>query len=429
MNQLKQNSSLFPPTKRKRVVVVGGGFGGITLVKKLRNKGYRVVMIDRNNYHTFQPLLYQVATGGLEPDSIAFPLRKIFRGYKDFFFRMAELEKIIPEKKFIETSIGIVEYDYLVLAIGSTSNYFGMDQLAANAMPLKTLPEALDLRSLILQNMEASLIPGTNREKYLNIVVAGGGPTGVETAGALCELKRHVLPHDYPELDFENARIILVEAGERLLAGMSEHASDRALKSLLKLGAEVRLKCGVSDYDGEKVMLTDGTSIPCYSFVWSAGVQGVRIDGVDRSVIGRGNRIMVDRFNRIQGSDSIFVIGDLALMKEDQYPNGHPMVAQVAIQQAKTLANNLTAIEKGTTLTPFKYKDLGSMATIGRNRAVADFPFIRLRGFLAWFLWMAVHLMTLVGFRNRVVVFINWLWNYFSYDRAIRLIIRPFRRK
>lgn len=426
MNRERQHQ-VIPSSGKKRVVIIGGGFGGITLVKKLRHKGFQLVLIDRNNYHTFQPLLYQVATGGLEPDSIAFPLRKIFQGYSDFYFRMAELQKVDHLKKYIQTSIGEIHYDYLVIAAGSVNNFFGMNSIAENSMPMKSLTEAIDLRSVLLQNMERSLNAGSDRTKYLNFIIAGGGPTGVETAGALCELKKHVLPNDFPELDFREARIILVEAGPRLLAGMSEQASAKAQKALEKLGAEIMLQTAVKDYDGNAVTLANGNSIPAATFIWSAGVKATAVEGIPAEQIGRGSRILVDRFNRVAGMDHVFAIGDIALMQEDKYPNGHPMVAQGAIQMANNLARNLIAIEKSSTLTPFRYKDLGSLATVGRNKAVADFPFIRLSGFIAWFLWLVVHLMTLVGFRNRIVVLINWIWNYFSYDRAIRLIVKPKR--
>ncbi|HMT28983.1 MAG TPA: NAD(P)/FAD-dependent oxidoreductase [Bacteroidia bacterium] len=420
---------LIPRSEKKRIVIIGGGFGGINLVKKLHNKGFQIVLIDKNNYHTFQPLLYQVATGGLEPDSIAYPLRKIFQGYSDFYFRMAKVNLVESDKNLIHTSIGSIHYDFLVLALGSTNNFFGMSNIAANAMPMKSLSQALDLRSLILQNMERSLVTTSNKQKYLNFVIAGGGPTGVETAGALCELKRHVLPNDYPELDFKSARIILAEAGPALLAGMSEFASRKAKQSLTEMGVEVMLNSAVKDFDGEKVILKDGTEIPTVSFIWSAGVKGEDMPGLKPEIISKANRISVDSYNKVIGYENVFAIGDIAFLKEDvAYPNGHPMVAQVAIQQADRLAHNLIAVKKGKSQKPFKYKNLGSLATIGRNKAVADFSFLKLQGFPAWIVWMAVHLMTIVGFRNRLIVFINWVWSYLSYDRAIRLIIRPFHR-
>ena len=427
MTNRSSNDFIIPSSDKKRIVIVGGGFAGINLVKKLNKKGYQLVLIDQNNFHTFQPLLYQVATGGLEPDSIAYPLRKIFQGYSDFFFRMTEVDSVDVAKKQIHTSIGAIGYNILVIAAGSTNNFFGMDNIAEKAMPMKSLSEALDLRSLLLQNVERSIIRTADRQKYLNFVVAGGGPTGVETAGALSELKSHVLPHDYPELNFREARIILAESGPAVLAGMSEFASRSALESLTKMGVEVMLNSAVKDYDGHKVTLADGREIPSASFIWSAGVKGRTIKGIDATSISRSNRIIVDRFNRVLGCEHVFAVGDIAQMKEDGFPNGHPMVAQVAIQQAANLAKNILAMEKGATLIPFKYKNLGSLATIGRNKAVADFPFMKMKGFFAWFLWLIIHLMTLVGFRNRLIVFTNWMISYFSYDRAIRLIIRPFK--
>lgn len=422
-------SSIVPDSPLKRIVIAGGGFGGITLVKKFRNKNFQVVLIDRNNYHTFQPLLYQVATGGLEPDSIAYPLRKIFQGYKNFYFRMAEIQRVDTHSKVVETDAGPISYDYLILACGSTNNFFGMDELAANAMPLKSVTDALDLRSLILQNLEQSLEPGANKEELLNLVVAGGGPTGVETAGALCELRNHVLPNDYPEINFMQTRIILVEAGKGLLAGMSDFSSGKALHALQTMGVEVMLNNPVKQFDGKKVILADGTSIPARTLIWSAGVKGAAIPGIPEAVLMRNGRVKVDRFNRVEGETSIFVIGDLAFMSEENYPNGHPMVAPVAMQQAENLGANLLSNSDATLWKPFKYTNKGAMATIGRNKAVAELPFLKLSGFLAWLLWMFIHLMTLVGFRNRLVVFVNWMVNYFSYDRAVRLIIRPFSRK
>ncbi|MBL7914260.1 MAG: NAD(P)/FAD-dependent oxidoreductase [Bacteroidia bacterium] len=422
-------SSIVPDSPLKRIVIAGGGFGGITMVKKFRNKNFQVVLIDRNNFHTFQPLLYQVATGGLEPDSIAYPLRKIFQGYTNFYFRMAEIQRVDVHAKVLETDAGPISYDYLILACGSTNNFFGMDELGAKAMPLKSVTDALDLRSLILQNLEQALEPGADKEELLNIVVAGGGPTGVETAGALCELRNHVLPNDYPEINFMQTRIILVEAGKGLLAGMSDFSSVKALHALQTMGVEVMLNNPVKQFDGKKVTLADGNSITTRTLIWSAGVKGASIPGIPEAVLLRNGRVKVDRFNRVEGESSLFVIGDLAFMSEEKYPNGHPMVAPVAIQQASNLAANLIQSSDTVNWKPFSYTNRGAMATIGRNKAVAELPFLKLSGFFAWILWMAIHLMTLVGFRNRLVVFVNWMVSYFSYDRAVRLIIRPFSGK
>ncbi len=418
-----------PAAGSDRIVIIGGGFAGINLVKKLRNSVYQVVMLDKNNYHTFQPLLYQVATGGLEPDSIAYPLRKIFHGYKNFSFRVAAVSNIDTVLKQVETDVGLISYDHLVIATGSGNNFFNLGGMSRYAMPLKSITEALDLRSLILQNMESALVaPEIEREKYFNIVIVGGGPTGVELAGAITELKKHVLPNDYPEINLERMQIYLIEASERLLAGLTVSASEGAYKTLTGMGVNVMLNTRVQDYDGDLVKYGADKQLKSKTVIWSAGVQGEIVNGLGQEVLKRGNRYDVDAYHRINGYENVFAIGDVALMSTENYPTGHPMVAQVAIQQARNLGQNFLRQRSGKSETAFKYKDLGSMATIGRNKAVADLPGFSTRGRFAWLIWMFIHLMNLVGFRNRVVVFINWLWNYISYDRAIRLVIRPFKR-
>jgi NADH dehydrogenase len=417
-----------PDSPLPRVVVAGSGFGGIRLVKLLAGRGFQVVLVDRNNYHTFQPLLYQVATGGLEPDSIGYPVRNIFHGRKDFYFRMAVITGVDPENRLLITDSGAISYDFMVLALGTESNFFGMQQLSRYALPLKTMQDAMELRSHVLGNMERALRSAGPREPFLNMVIAGGGPTGVELAGALTELKKHVLPGDYPELDWSRVRIIVAEAGPVLLQGMSPASSQGALQALNKMGVEVKLNTAVCDFDGSRVTLADGDSIPAGCFIWSAGMKGVPVPGIRDSVRTPGNRIRVDRFNQVPHSGPLYVIGDLAYMEEENYPKGHPMVAQVAIQQATNLARTIHAIRKGREGKPFHYKNKGALATIGRGKAVADFPIVHLSGFTAWMLWLVIHLMTLVGFRNRLVVFVNWMWNYFSYDRAIRLIFTSSRK-
>jgi NADH dehydrogenase len=424
----KAVKNLVPESEFPRIVIIGGGFAGINLVKKLRGAPFQVLLIDKNNYHTFQPLLYQVATGGLEPDSIAFPLRKIFSGYRNFLFRVAEVHRVNPNEKTLDTNIGMIRYDHLVIATGSNNNFFGLEDISRNSMTLKSVPEALDLRSLILQNMEKALIDSANREAYMNFVVVGGGPTGVELAGALMELRKHVLPNDYPELDLDMARVWLIESGDRLLAGLSEDASEKAKAFLEKLGVTIMLDTRVKGYDGVKVSYGDNGEILSRAVIWAAGVKGQWIDGFADDVKGRSNRIIVDRYNRVTGHENIYALGDVALMSEGSYDSGHPMVAQVAIQQAVNLGRNLISGKPSTGWKKFTYRDLGSMATVGRNKAVADLPWFSTQGVVAWYIWMFIHLMNLVGFRNRVIVFINWLWNYVSYDRAIRLIIRPFIR-
>ncbi|MEO0896145.1 MAG: NAD(P)/FAD-dependent oxidoreductase [Bacteroidota bacterium] len=423
--------AIIPQSDLPRVVIIGGGFAGINLAKGLKNLPYQVVMIDKHNYHTFQPLLYQVASGGLEPDSIAFPLRKVFAKQKNFSFRWAEVEQINPTEKCINTSIGTISYDYLVVATGSTTNFFGNEQIEENAAGMKTIPESLDLRSIILQNFEHAhdYTDVEDQDKLMGFVAVGGGPTGVETAGALAELKNHVLPKDYPELDLSLMDIHLVEAGDRLLKGMSEKSSKDALASLEKLGVHVHLNTLVTSFDGEKVKMKSGETIDATTVIWAAGVKGASVDGLENAIVPRGNRLKVDAFNQVEGYKDIFALGDIAFMQTEDYPHGHPMVAQVAIQMGKNLSKNLPLIQKGAPLKPFVYKDLGSMATIGRNKAVLDMGKLHLRGFLAWAGWMFVHILNLIGFRNKVVVFINWVWSYFTYDKATRLIIRPFKKK
>lgn len=422
--------ALLPSSPHPRVVIVGGGFGGITLAQGLRKSPFQVVMLDKNNYHTFQPLLYQVATGGLEPDSIAFPLRKMFTRQDNLVFRVAEVEKVNPDQKILNTSIGEIDYDYLVLATGSVTNFFGMSELEQHAHGMKSIPESLDLRSLILQNFEEALESSEEeRDKLMNFVVVGGGPTGVETAGALAELKRHVLPNDYPELDFTKMEVYLIEAGDKVLSAMSEKSSEDARKDLENLGVNVMTSTLVSGYDGHLVNTKQGDKIETNTLIWAAGIKGATIEGISEEHIVRGNRIEVDAFNEVKGLEGVYAVGDLAWMSTDAYPGGHPQVAPAAIQQGATLAVNLTRKASGASLKPFQYFDKGSMATIGRNRAVVDFKKLHLSGFIAWAGWMFVHLMYLIGFRNKLVVFVNWVWSYLTYDKGNRLIIRPFRKK
>lgn len=420
-----------PETNLPRVVIIGGGFGGLSLASSLKGAPFQVVLIDRNNYHTFQPLLYQVASSGLEPDSIAFPIRKIFRNQNNFEFRMTEVLEIIPDKKTIFTGIGELKYDYLVIATGSQTGFFGLKSVEQNSMSMKSIPQALDLRSLILQNFEKAMLSTDilEIEKLLNFVVVGGGPTGVELAGSLAEMKTHVLPYDYPGLDSRKMQIHLLEAGSRLLPALSEVSSASTLKFLATLGVKTLLNTAVQDYDGEKVKTNTGNDLISSTVIWAAGVEGAAVKGIEGEALLRNRRLAVDEFNRVKGYDSIFAIGDVANMTNDKrFPKGHPMVAQPAIQQGELLAKNLKNIVATKSLKPFKYNDLGSMATIGRNKAVVELPFIKMQGIFAWFVWMFVHLMALVGWRNRAVTLVNWMWSYFNYDRGVRLIIRPFKK-
>ncbi len=415
-------------TMKQKIVIIGGGFGGIELAKKLRNENVEVTILDKHNYHTFQPLLYQVATGGLEADSIAFPIRKIFKGQKNLTFRVTEVEKVIPEENKLLTTIGEITYDHLVIATGSTSNFFDQAEIEQNAMPMKSIPEALNLRSLILQNLEAALIAKDkdSKTKLLNFVIVGGGPTGVEMAGAIAELKKHVLKNDYPELDIHQVNIYLIEGSPELLGPMSKQSQVKSQEFLEELGVTVYTNSRVQSYDGNLLTLVDGRSILAATIVWSAGVKGVVIDGLKAECIVRGNRLKVDSINKVACYQNIYAIGDVAAMITEEIANGHPGVAPVAIQQGKLLAKNLIRIIENKPTQSFTYFDKGAMATVGRNRAVVDINKIHFQGIFAWFTWMFVHLMTLVGFRNKLVVFVNWVWSYFSYDRGTRLIIRPF---
>lgn len=417
-----------PDSTIPRVVIVGGGFGGLKLAKTLKVGKFQVVLIDKHNYHTFQPLLYQVATAGLEPDSIAYPLRKIFQHRDEFYFRMTEVTHFIPEKKLLVSPIGVLEYDYLVLATGSETNFFGNKMLMRRAMGMKNLPEALNIRSLLLENFEAALLTHDlkERESLMNVVIVGAGPTGVELAGAIAELRKHILPIDYPDLDFRRMSIHLVEGMDRVLPQFSAKASAKAKEYLEKRDVKVWLNTMVKEYDGEHIV-TSGRNMLSQTLIWAAGVQCVPPDGISAESLTRNGRVKVNEFNQVEGYDDVFAIGDLAIMSTPDYPNGHPQVAQPAIQQGERLAKNLMRKLNGKEMKPFRYKDKGSLATIGRSRAVADLPYLKMQGFFAWFIWMFVHLITLVGFRNRVVVFFNWTYNFFNYNRDIRLIIRPYR--
>jgi len=414
--------------KKKRVVIVGGGLGGLRLAEDLYGSGMQVVLIDKNNFHQFPPLIYQIASAGIDPSSISFPFRQIFRKRKDFYFRMAEARMVDTEKKILQTSIGKIDYDYLVLAAGATTNFFGNKNIEEWAIPMKTVPEAMGLRNALLSNFERALTCATEeeRQELLNVVIVGGGATGVEIAGALAEMRRYVIPYDYPDMDSSLMHIYLIEAGDRLLAGLSQESSQKAYEFLKSMGVDIQFGKMVTDYRDHKVVMKDGTEIPTRTFLWVSGIRANAMPGIDESHLGRGFRFKVDEFNRIQGVDDVFAIGDQCLQTSDAaYPNGHPQVAQVAIQQAKNLAKNLKLIVKGadsSELTAFRYKNLGSMATIGRNKAVVEIGKFRSQGFFAWVLWLVVHLRSILGVKNKMMVLLNWLWKYVSYNDSIRMI-------
>ena len=422
-----------PKTDKKRVVIVGGGFGGLKLANKLRNSDFQVVLVDRNNYHQFPPLIYQIASAGIEPSSISFPFRKIFQKRSNFFFRMAEVRSVFPEQNILQTSIGKVRYDYLVLAAGTTTNFFGNKNVEEHAIPMKNVSEAMGLRNALLENFERALTCAseTERQELLNVVIVGGGATGVEVAGALSEMKNHVLPKDYPDMPSSLMNIYLIEAGMRLLPAMSKQTSQHVLNYLRKMGVNVLLNKMVTDYDHHRVILKDGSQIATRTFIWVSGVAAEKITNLDGEHLGRGARIIVDEHNRVKGFDNIFSIGDQCIMPEGDphYPGGHPQLAQVAIQQGKLLARNLKAQEKGKSLKPFRYRNLGAMATVGRNRAVAEFSTMKMAGFWAWIMWLVVHLRSILGIRNKSIVLFNWVWNYFSYAQSLRFIVYARKAK
>ncbi|MEJ7647313.1 MAG: NAD(P)/FAD-dependent oxidoreductase [Chryseolinea sp.] len=414
---------------KPRVVILGGGFAGVELAKSLRSVPVQVVVIDRQNFHTFQPLLYQVATAGVEPSSIIYPFRKIFEDQRDFYFRMADALSVNTTTQILETSIGYFNYDYLVVATGAVTNFYGNAEIQQKSIAIKTIEDALSLRNTILTNFEKAL--QINDEVQMNslmdFVIVGGGPTGVEIAGALSELRKHVFPKDYPELNFVNMDIHLIQSGGQLLKGMSDEAAIEAKELLEHAGVKLWMNCRVKSYDGFKVQLDTGESLCTRTLIWAAGVTGTVIDGFSADAVLNGNRLKVDNVSRVAGYTNIFAIGDIAGMVSSEHPEGYAMMAQPAIQQGKWLGTNLKRLLSGEALQPFRYSDQGSMATIGRNKAVADLKIFgrlyKTQGFKAWFVWMFVHLTSLIGFRNKLVVMINWMWSYFTYDTGIRLII------
>lgn len=413
---------------KPRIVVIGGGFGGLEVVKGLEGVKAQTVLFDKYNHHCFQPLLYQVATSALETSSIVFPFRKRFKS-EDFFFRLGEVTHIKPEENCIETSIGSVTYDYLVIANGATTNFYGMKDVEENAVPMKSIIDSIKLRNIIIRNFETALLTDDPEltDSLMDFVIVGGGPTGVELAGALAELKQHVFPTDYKELEIDNMTISVVEAGGRLLGGMSEIASKKALEYLEKMSVKVHLNTAVRSYDGYEIALSTGEKLISRTMIWAAGVTGQPVDGISADAFGKSRRIRVDEFNRVIGYQNIFAIGDAAIMEGDKgYPQGHPQMAPPAMQQGQLVAENIKHLIKKRPMKPFKYHHKGSMATIGRNKAVVDLGAFKSQGLFAWLIWMFIHLMSIIGAKNKLFVLTSWIWSYLSYDKSNRLIIaRP----
>ena len=421
-----------PASNLPRIVIIGAGFGGIALAQKLKNKKVQLVLIDKHNYHNFQPLMYQVATGGLEAGSIAYPIRKLMHEHKDCYFRMANITEIDVKRQVIHADIGELSYDYLVIATGSKTNFFGNKEMERNSMGMKTISQALNIRSLILENFEQAVLKqdDCDRNCLMNFCLVGGGPTGVELAGALAEMKKGILHKDYPDLDISQMQINLIQSGDRILNTMTEKASANATKFLTDLDVNVLTNVRVESYDGKNLLTNTNLSFETATVIWTAGVQGALVPGLDaESLILRAMRIKVDQNNKVERYNNMFAIGDIAMMETDEFPLGHPMMAQPALQQGKHLGDNLIRLLEGKEMIAFEYKDKGSMAVIGRNKAVVDLPKAHFSGFFAWFVWIFVHLFSLIGFKNRVVVLTNWLYNYINFDREDRLIIRPFKKK
>ncbi len=424
-----------PESDDPRIVIIGAGFAGLTLARKLKNKAFQVVLIDRNNFHQFQPLFYQVAMAGLEPSSISFPLRKTFQGVKNVYIRIAELESVQTENKLICTSQGNLKYDYLVVATGAVTNYFGNKDIEDKSFGLKTVGEALHLRNKVLTDFEQSLHIQNyeDRQSLIDIVIVGGGPTGVELAGSLAEMRKYILPKDYRELDSEEVDIYLIQGGENLLMGMEDKLGQAAVDYLRKMGVKVMLNTRVTEIHDRHIVTNTGEEIVAGKVIWAAGVVCEKIDGIQDSAVKRGNRLAVNAYNELIGEEHVFVLGDAAVMISDELPYGHPQVAQPAIQQAKNLAKNFIRsggdVSKKSTWKSFKYKDYGTMATVGRNKALVQLPKTSFKGFFAWLTWLLVHLYALVGVKNRLLVLLNWCWNYFTYDQSLRIILRPKTKK
>lgn len=414
-------------TDKQRVVIVGGGLGGLELAFKLVNDNFQVVLVDKNNYHQFPPLIYQVASAGLEPSSISFPFRRLFQGDKDFFFRMAEVKEVDTKGKYIKTSVGEIHYDFLVLAAGAKTNFFGNKDIEATTLPMKTVSEAMRLRNTILHNLERAETEEDPQRKQalMNIVVVGGGASGVEIAGAVAEMKKNIIKRDYPDLDSSQMHIYLVNATDRLLGGMDVASSDRAERDLKALHVHIRQPQFATEYTNGILKTSAGLEIPSETVIWVSGICANAIAGLPTDSIGHAGRILTDRYCRVKGVNDVYAIGDISLIEGDEeYPLGHPQLAQVALQQAKVVARNLKALQKEEPLKPFRYRNLGVMATIGRNHAVAEINGKKFGGFPAWALWLIVHLRSILGVKNKTFILLNWVWNYLNYKQSLRLILK-----
>ncbi|MBN1251290.1 MAG: NAD(P)/FAD-dependent oxidoreductase [Bacteroidales bacterium] len=410
---------------KQKIVIVGGGFAGLQLVRRLDNRFFEIILIDKLNHHQFQPLFYQVATSQIEPSSISFPLRHIFRKRKNVMIRLAEVLSLDLKKSIIKSSIGEFKYDYLVLAMGCKTNFFGNNEISKYAFTLKTTYDAITIRNHILQTFEDIISAnGIEKESLMNIVIVGGGPTGVEMAGAFSEIKKNILPKDYHRIDFSKLNIFLIEGSKYPLNSMSKTAKNASKTYLQKMGVELLTEKFVVNYNGEILQLNNGETIKTKTVIWAAGVTSNTIEGLPENSLAAGNRIKVDRINKITETENVFAIGDIAYMETPLYPKGHPQLANVAINQAKNLAKNLKKIIEGEKTKDYEYKDLGSMATLGRNKAVVDLPFIKFKGFFAWIIWMFLHLMLILSVRNKLIIFINWAWAYITKDTSLRLILK-----
>ena len=410
---------------KKKVIIIGGGFAGVELAKRISSDYFEVTLIDKLNHHQFQPLFYQVATSQIEPSSISFPLRYIFKDYNHLQIRMAEVTELLPASQQVKTSIGLFNYDYLVIASGCKTNFFSNKSIEANAFPLKSTYDAIAIRNQIISVFERAL--SANQEELnslLNLVIVGAGPTGVELAGAFAEIKKFVLPKDYPGIDFSKFTIYLIEGSKRTLNAMSDESSQASYAYLTKMGVNIITETFVKDYTSNVALLSNGSSIPTSTLIWAAGVSGNKIAGLPDEIWVANNRIVVDRYNRVKGFEQIFAIGDIAYMSTEKYPKGHPQVANVAINQAKLLSKNLVALQHNKTCIAYEYKDLGAMATVGRNKAVVDFPFAKFKGHFAWLIWMFLHLMLILTVRNKLIIFINWAWSYVTKNSSLRLILK-----